>query len=87
MTKEKIKGALKHRNRHRSHVVGETLHYHCNHTNDIRYGTVLHVMVHCGISHYVLEVETGPPINESFLILLSEFQIKDKLNGDWNDKR
>lgn len=80
MTEENIKTKLqrftRHRNRHHSHVVGDVLCYQCDHVGTHRQGVVLNVLKHYSITYYVLEVETGPPINESFLHLVSEFQVK-----------
>lgn len=67
---------LEYRNRHHNHIEGETLYYHCKYTDNWREGVVKNVIPHYGMVYYVLEVDTGPPINESFLRLVSEFGIK-----------
>lgn len=52
------------------------LYYRCAHIKDYREGVVKLVASHYGMNYYVLEVETGPPINESFLKLVSEFNVR-----------
>lgn len=66
------------RNRHHNHVDGDILYYHCEHMNNWREGAVMQVIPHYGVVYYVLEVCTGPPINEPFLKMVSEYNVRSK---------
>jgi len=74
--KERIRKFMQHRNRHSSHNVGDFLYYRCKDIQDWRKGTVYTVVPHYCMNYYVLDVQTGPPINESFLVMISEFNVR-----------
>lgn len=50
---------------------GDTLYFMDAHTQDYRSGVVFQVVRHHFMTYYVLEVDTGPPINDTFLVMKS----------------
>lgn len=83
--KKRVDKFMKHRNRHHTHKVGDVLYYQCEHMKQWRKGVVYNVIPHYSMNYYVLEVQTGPPINESFLEMVSEFNVKSEGEVDTND--
>lgn len=68
--------SILNRNKYHNHKEGDLLYYRCDYIKDYREGVVKLVVPHYSINYYVLEVETGPPINDSFLKLVSEFNVR-----------
>lgn len=61
--------------RNKQHSVGDTLYYHDEYMKRDRPGTVIQIIQHNMLTYYVLEVEV-PVIGDSFLSLLSEYQVR-----------
>lgn len=63
---------------HSNHEVGDTLYFYDKHMDDYRPGLVLQRIQHHSMVYYVLEVDTGPPINDTYLRMVSEFRVRTK---------
>lgn len=74
--------SILNRNKHHNHKEGDVLYCRCDHIKDYREGVVKLVVPHYGMNYYVLEVETGPPINESFIKLVSEFNVRTEHDSE-----
>lgn len=61
---------------HSNHEVGSTLYFYDKHMDDYRPGIVLQRIKHHSMVYYVLEVDTGPPINDTYLHMVSEFNVE-----------
>lgn len=64
-----------HFTRHRDHVKGDTLYYFDRHMVAYRPGEVYEVIRHNGLIYYILEVQTGAPLHESFLHMVSQMNV------------
>lgn len=72
--------------RHHNHQPGETLYYYDDYMDDYRPGVVKTRIEHHTLVYYVLEVMTGPPINDSFLHMASEMMVRTEDEVDsWVD--
>lgn len=63
--------------RTQKHAIGDTLYYHDRHMDADRPGVVTQIIEHYAMTYYVLEVDV-PVIGDSFLQLMSEFQVRVK---------
>lgn len=76
--KQRLEAEMKQRRRHSAHKEGDVLYYHDKYMNAYRDGVVLQVIRHTPLmTYYVLEVEV-PIVWDSFLKLVSEFNVKTK---------
>ncbi len=66
---------LERMKRHGDHQGGETLYYYDEYLDDHRPGVVKQRIQHHSLVYYVLEVMTGPPLNDSFLYMTSQMQV------------
>lgn len=62
--------------KHSNHEAGETLYYFDEHMKQYRPATVFQVIRRYGLIYYVMEVDVGPPINDTFLHMVSEMNVR-----------
>lgn len=77
-TKEMMEEYVRIRERHMTHTEGARLFFYDQYCKKYRPGEVKFVHKHFMTVYYVLEVDTGPPIGDFYLHMVSAFNVKTR---------
>lgn len=77
-TREMLERYDRLRNRNANHPVGTELFYYDQHCRKYRPAVVTHIHKHFMTTYYVMEVDTGPPINDTYLHMSSHHLVRTR---------